>query len=516
MQVDFAAIAQSLLIVLQPMNLMWLAVGSVVGLVFGAAPGLTATTAVALFTPVTFNLPLDQALSLLLGIYCCGFYSGSIPAILINTPGAPGNAATTLDGAPMATQGKAGEALTHSVFSSWIGGTFSAFMLLIFAPMISAIALKFGNAEYFSVGLLGLAAVAGVSKESITKGIVTAILGLILCAVGMDPIVGTLRYTFGSLNLMGGIELIPALVAMFALTEVFSKVNFFHESAADHVIDHVDSVLPDLKLYWANKWLILKCSVIGVFVGAVPGTGPTISSWIAYNMAKASSKHPELYGTGYHEGIMAAESSNNSVTGGALIPLLTLGIPGDTVTAVLLTSLMIQGIVPGPKLLQENYSLVAEILWMLIVANIMMLALGLLGSRFFPYLLKVRWEVMLPVIILLCTTGAYASRNSVFDVKMMVILGFFCWLLMRYDFPVSPMVLGLILGDIIEPNFRRALMGNNLTIFVTKPISAIILAATVVLIVVMVNAMTTPEEKAAKKEAKKARKAAKAAAKAAK
>ena len=513
MQIDFAVIGASFFEILTPACLMWLVVGSLVGLIFGAAPGLTATTAVALFTPVTFNLPLNEALSLLLGIYCCGFYSGSIPAILISTPGAPGNAATVLDGSPMARQGKAGEALTHSVFSSWIGGTFSAFCLMIFAPMIAKIALKFGNPEYFAVGLLGLDAVAGVSKDSITKGIVTGVMGLLLKCVGMDPIVGTTRFTFGNLHLLGGITLIPALVAMFALTEVFSKVNFFGETSDEHIIDHVDKVMPDLKLYWANKWLILKCSVIGVLVGAVPGTGPTISSWIAYNMTKASSKHPEKFGTGYYEGIMAAESSNNSVTGGALIPLLTLGIPGDTVTAVLLTSLMIQGIVPGPQLLQTNYALVAKILWMLIIANIMMLALGLLGSKFFPYILKIRWEIMLPVVVLLCVTGAYATNNSIFDVKMMVILGLFCYLLNLYSFPISPMVLGLILGEIIEPNFRRSLMGNSWTIFFTRPLSCGLLIAAVVLIVVMLNAMKTKEEKEAAKAKRAARKAAKAAAK---
>lgn len=485
---NIQVIFSSLIGVLTPTNIMWLAVGSVVGLIFGAAPGLTATTAVALFTPLTFYLPLNASLSLLLGIYCCGFYSGSIPAILIKTPGAPGNAATTLDGSPMAKAGRAGEALTHSVFSSWIGGTFSAFALLIFAPMIAAIALKFGNPEYFAVGLLGLAAVAGVSTGSITKGIVTAVLGMLLGAVGMDPIVGSYRFTFGSVSLMGGIQLIPALVGLFAITEVFSKVDTLHEDDGT-VITNVKSVLPDLKLYWVNKWLILKSSVIGVFVGAVPGTGPTISSWIAYNEAKRSSKNPELYGTGYHEGIMAAEASNNSVTGGALIPLLTLGVPGDTVTAVLLSALMIQGLVPGPTLLTTNYGLVATILWMLIIANVFMLILGLAGSRFFPYILKVRWQIMLPVIVLLCVTGGYASNNSFFDVKMLVVAGFAGFILQQMNYPISPMVLGLILGPIIEPNFRRSLMGGDWTVFFRSPLCVFILILTVVIIYVMQKKM---------------------------
>lgn len=305
--------------------LFWIVLGTLIGIVFGAAPGLTATTAVALFTPITFYMPLNISLSFLMGMYCGGFYAGSIPAILINTPGAPGNAATVMDGYPMAKNGQAGRALSISVTSSYIGGTLSAFALLIFAPIIAKIALKFGAPEYFAVAVLGLVCIAGVSGKSIIKGIAGATIGMFLSTIGMDPIDGLPRFTLDSVYLMGGISLIPALVGLFAITEVLSKVDKLDDDSSK-VISQISGIMPHFSEYWKNKWLIIKSSVIGIFVGAVPGTGPTIASWMAYNEAKRSSKHPEKYGTGIAEGVMATESSNNAVTGGALIPLLTLGV----------------------------------------------------------------------------------------------------------------------------------------------------------------------------------------------
>ena len=305
--------------------LLWIALGTLIGIVFGAAPGLTATTAVALFTPITFYMPLNISLSFLMGMYCGGFYAGSIPAILINTPGAPGNAATVMDGYPMAKNGQAGRALSVSVTSSYIGGTLSAFALLIFAPIIAKIALKFGAPEYFAVAVLGLVCIAGVSGRSIVKGIAGATIGMFLSTIGMDPIDGLPRFTLDSVYLMGGIALIPALVGLFAITEVLSKVDKMDDEN-NKVITQISGIMPHFSEYWHNKWLILKSSIIGILVGAVPGTGPTIASWMAYNEAKRSAKDPEKYGTGIPEGVMATEASNNAVTGGALIPLLTLSL----------------------------------------------------------------------------------------------------------------------------------------------------------------------------------------------
>lgn len=464
----------------------WICLGTVVGILFGAAPGLTATTAVALFTPITFYMSLNVSMSFLMGIYCGGFYAGSIPAILINTPGAPGNAATVMDGYPMAKNGQAGQALGHSIVASWIGGTISAFALLIFAPLIAKIALKFGAPEYFAVAMLGLVCIAGVSGKSMTKGIAGAAIGMFLGTIGMDPIDGLPRFTMDNLNLMGGIALIPALVGLFAITEVLAKC----ESSSDGggtIITQVKSALPDLRLYITHKWMILKSVVIGILVGAIPGTGPTIASWMAYNEAKRGSKHPEKFGTGTPEGIMSAESSNNAVTGGALIPLLTLGVPGDTVTAVLLGALMIQGLTPGPMLMVERYDMVAILLWILLFANLAMLLIGLLGSRFFPYILKIPTGVLMPIVSVLCITGGYAVNNSFFDTMMVVAIGFCGYVLLKLGFPVAPIVLGLILGPIIEPNMRMALLGYNLNplVFVSTPISAGLLVTSFILVYVM-------------------------------
>ncbi|MDR2006024.1 MAG: tripartite tricarboxylate transporter permease [Acidaminococcales bacterium] len=481
------AIPGALFAALSPECLGWICLGTVVGVLFGAAPGLTATTAVALFTPITFYMSLNVSLSFLMGIYCGGFYAGSIPAILINTPGAPGNAATVMDGYPMAKQGRAGEALGHSIISSWLGGSLSAFALLIFAPLIAAIALKFGAPEYFAVAVLGLVCIAGVSGRSMIKGVAGAAIGMFLGTVGMDPIDGLPRFTMDNLNLMGGIALIPALVGLFAITEVLAKVETVGRSGKDEIIVQVKKMLPPLKYYWQYKGVIIKSTIIGVIIGAIPGTGPTIASWMSYNEAKRSSKHPQDFGTGIPEGIMASESSNNAVTGGALIPLLTLGVPGDTVTAVLLGALMIQGLTPGPMLLVERYDLVAFLLWILLIANVVMLAMGLLGSKYFPYILKIPFQILMPIVSVLCVTGGYAVNNSFFDAGMVVVIGFAGYILLKLGFPVAPIVLGLILGPIIEPNMRRALLGHGLNplVFFSTPISAGLLISSFVLVYIM-------------------------------
>ena len=325
-----------------------------------------------------------------------------------------------------------------------------------------------------------------MSGKSIIKGIAGASIGMFLSTIGMDPIDGLPRFTLDSVYLMGGISLIPALVGLFAITEVLSKLDKLDDDNSK-VISQISGIMPHFSEYWKNKWLIIKSSVIGIFVGAVPGTGPTIASWMAYNEAKRSSKHPEKYGTGIAEGVMATESSNNAVTGGALIPLLTLGVPGDTVTAVLLGALMIQGLTPGPMLLTEHYDLVAFLLWILIFANIVMLLMGLLSSKFAPYILKIPVKILMPIVCVLCITGGYASNNSFFDAAMVIVIGLGGYILMSFGFPVAPVVLGLILGPIIEPNMRMALIGSELNpwVFVSTPLSAGLLVLAFVLVWIM-------------------------------
>ncbi|WP_181347564.1 tripartite tricarboxylate transporter permease [Thalassobacillus sp. CUG 92003] len=465
-----------------PLTIAWIFLGVVIGILFGAAPGLTATTGVAIFTPVTFYLPFQVSMALLLGIFAGGFYAGSIPAILIKTPGAPGNAATILDGYPMAQSGKPGQALGYSVIASWFGGTLSAFILMLLAPTVGAFTLKFGPPEYFALGILGLACVAGVSEGSLLKGAAGALFGMILATIGMDPIAGLSRFTFGSTYLMGGVALIPALIGLFAVSEVLSKTEIVSEGFGK--LGKVKNVLPKFKEFWIYKWTMLKGALMGSFIGALPGTGPTIASWISYNEAKRASKQSDKFGKGSEEGIIASESANNAVTGGALLPLLTLGIPGDTVTAVLLGALMIKGVTPGPTLITDNYSLVAEILWILVIANVFLLIVGILGSKLFPKLLKTPMPIMLPLIIVMCVTGGYAVNNSVFDVKVIMFLGVLGFFFMKFGFPIPPIVLGLVLGPIIEKNLIGSLVTSDMNplIFVTRPISGTILALTVLFV----------------------------------
>jgi putative tricarboxylic transport membrane protein len=491
---SLAIIPQMLVSIFTVNNLVWIFLGVLIGVIFGAVPGLTATTGVALFTPVTFNMSLEVSFCFLIGIYCGGFYAGSIPAILINTPGAPGNAATALDGHAMAKKGLAGDALGHSVISSWIGGTASAFALLLFAPIIGSIALKFGAPEYFSIGFLGLMCVAGVSGGSLLKGVAGASIGMLLGSIGMDPIGGISRFTFNSVNMMGGIALIPALVGFFAITEVLDKTETIHLDMGE-ITSKVGKVIPDLKLYWKYKLTIIKSTVMGVLIGALPGTGPTIASWMSYNEAKRSSKNPEEFGKGSVEGLMSCETANNAVTGGALIPLLTLGVPGDAVTAVLLGALMIKGLTPGPMLIVQRFDLVAMLLWILIIANFFMLIVGLVGSRFFPYILKIKWPILLPIIVVLCVTGGYAVNSSFFDVQMLLILGMIGFAMSKFGFPIAPIVLGLVLGPIIEPNLRRSLLGENWTIFFTRPLSLGILVLAFSLVIFMHIKMKQPIKK---------------------
>jgi putative tricarboxylic transport membrane protein len=462
-----------------PLTLAWIFLGVMVGVIFGAIPGLTALTAVAIFTPITFLMSFETAFGFLIGIYCGGFYAGSIPAILLKTPGAPGNAATALDGYPMALQGKAGLALGLSIISSFIGGIVSAFALLFIAPLLGTVALKFGAAEYFSLGILGLLCVAGISGNSILKGLIGATIGMLLGVIGMDPIIGTPRFTMGHVDMMGGIALIPALVGLFAIPEVLSQ---FGKLGVVGKVLKVDTALPKVRDFIVAKWTLVRSILIGIGIGILPGIGPTIASWMSYTEARRNSKHPEEFGKGSAEGIIACESSNNAVPGGAMIPLLTLGIPGDSITAVMLGALMIQGLTPGPMLLATNYDIIASILWILIWANVFMLFVGVAGAKTFPYIMKVPNYILMPIIIVLCVAGSYASNNSLFDVKMMIVVGILGYILSKFDISMPPIVLGFILGPIIESNFRRALVGTNPSVFVTEPISAGILAIAAVML----------------------------------
>lgn len=471
--------------VFQPEILMWILAGVLLGFVFGASPGLTATTGVALATPLTFGVSFEVAMALLLGIYSAGYFAGSIPAILINTPGAPGNAATALGGYRLARAGKADLAISLAVVASAIGGLISIVILTVAAPNLSNFALQFTSIEYFALGLFGLICVAAVSGGSLVKGVVGAGIGMFLATIGIDDVGGTTRFTMGLPELLGGLPLIPALIAFFAVAEMLQQAAV----SQDQTVLTQQRIHPVLRLpgiMLKNGWLLLRSSLTGTFIGVLPGTGPTIAAWIAYGQSGSNRHQPdddsEESEAGTVRGVIAAESANNAVTGGALVPLLTLGIPGDTVTAVLIGALLIQGIDPGPFFIFEHTDLFAQILVILLVAALMTMVLGLAARRALPKILTIPARIQLPIIAVLCATGGFAINHAPFEVGIIAVLGVLGYVLVRFGFPMAPIVIGLVLGPIIETNLRNGLIANDMdvTVFFTRPISAVLLLGIVV------------------------------------
>lgn len=454
-----------------PTSLLMMNLGVAAGIIIGALPGLSVVLAVAVLLPLTFGMESIAGMYLLLGTYCGGTYGGSITAILIKTPGTPAGAATVLDGYPMAQKGRAGDALTTALIVSTIGGIFSCLMLMFFAPPLARMALRFGPPEYFSMAVLGLTVIAGISSGSILKGMIVVCVGLFISTIGIDATEGGARFAFGSMNLMGGISPIIAMLGGFAVAEVLNKSRLSFRPQDEACKFSKSTVkLKDILKYW--KTLLRSC-LIGTFIGAVPGTGAALAAFLGYNEAKRASKHPEEFGTGCLEGVVACETANNAVTGATLIPLLTLGIPGDLCTAVLMGALIMQGITPGPMLFTEGSFWVYSIMGGLLVINIFMLLQGTFFIRAFMNVVKVPFEMLIPVLMILCTLGAFAVFNSKFDVFIMMIFGIFGYILVRFDFPIAPMIIAMVLGPLVENNLRRSMIlsKGNFLIFFTRPIA---------------------------------------------
>ena len=454
--------------------------GTFVGIVIGALPGLTPTMGVALFLPFTFKMDAISAFALLLGIYVGGTYGGSISAILIRTPGTPSSAATLLDGNPLALQGKASEALSVAVIASTFGGLLSCGILIVLAERIARVALVFGPAEYFAVGVFGLSVVASFCSKDLGKGLFGVFLGLFLSCIGMDNLTGFDRFSYGNPYAMGGIQTVAALIGLFAFVEVFNKAKNINKGKDGVMMKTSNKIVP-FKEVKSNLWNMIRSSIIGTFIGIVPATGGGTASWLAYSEARRASKHPEKFGTGIYEGVFAAEASNNAVTGGAMVPLLTLGIPGDTITAVLLGALMVQGLAPGPLLFTEHPDVVKGIYVSLIICNIFMLLIGISGTPLFAKIIKIPNEILMPVVLMLCFVGTYAIGNKMFDMRVALILGIAGFIFGEFKIPVPPALLGLILGQTVESNMRRALMlsGGKWSVFLQKPVAVVFLALAV-------------------------------------
>ena len=470
-------------VLLDPINFLYALVGIVGGIIVGSLPGLTATMGCALLIPFTFGRPPVQGLLMLIGIFCGGIYGGSISGILIRTPGTPAAAATLLDGYPLAQKGLAGKAIGMATIASFIGGSTGALIMTFLSPQIAKFGLRFGPPEFFALAFFGLGMIITVSGRSLLKGLIATFVGLLISTIGFDPLSGVVRFSFGSRNLLGGVTFIPALIGLFGYAQVFRNIEKI--TLLPTVNSRVEHILPKLHEVRAVLGTMLKSAFMGTFIGSIPGTGCDVAAFITYGEAKRSSKHPEKFGTGILEGVAAPEAGNNSATGGAMIPMLTLGVPGDAVTAVLLGALTIHGLQPGPMLFRDHLDVVYPIFAGMILAQFMLLLVGLSGARLFASIINIDRRILTPVIFFLCVVGSYAMRFSFFDVGLALCIGIVAYFMEYYDYPVSPILLALILGPMAEQNLRRSLIishGDPL-IFFKRPISTILIVVAIFMMI---------------------------------
>ncbi|MBT8360517.1 MAG: tripartite tricarboxylate transporter permease [Deltaproteobacteria bacterium] len=465
--------------IMEPMNFLAVFIGVLGGMIIGAMPGLTAPMGVALLIPFTYGMAPVPAITMLVSLYCGATFGGSIAAILVHAPGTPAAAATTFDGYPLAQKGQAGKALGIACISSGIGGLFSVFVLILLAPVLAEIAIKFGPPEYFALAIFGLSMISSLGSKSVVKNLLGGTIGVFIACVGMDGISGFSRYDFGSTHLMDGISFIPVMIGLFAATEVFRQAE---KGIRKVVIDRkISGLLPTWKEIKSVKTTLIRSSLIGTFIGILPAEGGTVASFIGYNEAKRFSKNPEKFGTGCLEGVAAPECANNAATGGAMIPTMALGIPGSGTTAVILGALLVHGMRPGPLLFIQHVNVVYAVFIGMFLANLMFLGLGLGGAKVFSQILRVPNYVLSPIILVLCVVGTYALHNNMADVWIMLICGLVGYKMKEYGFAAAPIVLGLVLGELIEISLRRTLIvfDNNPFVFFTRPWSLAFIILTI-------------------------------------
>jgi putative tricarboxylic transport membrane protein len=456
----FAAIFSS------PANIPLIALGVVAGIIFGSLPGLTTVAALSMFLPITYGMDLGISLAILTGIYIGGTSGGLVSAILLNIPGTPSSIATCFDGRPLALKGQADKALGVGIFCSFIGTLVSIVAMVFVSPLLADLTIKFGPWENFAVTVFALALISSLVGKSLIKGLISALLGMMIATIGFAPIDGVKRYTFGSVELTSGFTLLPVLVGLYAISEVIAS-SASHKGKnttiiTDFKIRGLGFRFAEIKTQIGN---IIRSCFIGLGIGILPGIGGSTANLVAYSVVKNSSKYPEKFGTGIIDGVVASESANNATIGGAMIPLLTLGIPGDGSTALLLGGFMLHGITPGPLLFQTQASAVYMIFAAMILSSLIMMVVMYGGMKGFVQILKIPAYILLPVIVILCIIGAYATNFRTFDAWGLVLFGVIGLLMQKFGIPIPPLILGFILGEPFETNLRRGLQYSNGNVF---------------------------------------------------
>lgn len=478
---DFSTILGQVLASLTPQFVLLIGAGVLIGLIVGAMPGLTTTMGIALLTGITFKFSGDYAIALLLGLYVGGVSGGCLSAILIGIPGTPASAATALDGFPLASQGKGAQAIFIARTASLIGTFIGIAALAVFTPLLTKLSLQFTSAEFFVLGLFGVLISGMMSgQDHPVKGWAAGVFGLVVGMVGTDELTAYHRFTFDNPEFFGGIPFIPVMIGFFGIPQVVDALS------SD--LECIVATLDKAKLKWSELWSrfgqVIRAGLIGVGVGIIPGVGEDVASWTAYGVAKRASKHPEEYGKGSFEGIIASETSNNACIGGAIIPLLSLGIPGSPPAAVLLGAFLIHGIRPGPMLQFEFPAFMAQNIAWLLVATVFMWIFSMIIAKPMQKILQVKNAILMPIVAVLCAVGSFALDLRFLDIVLVFVAGLFGIVFSKGKYPAAPLVLGVILGPLVDTNFRRAMMANsgNPMVFLQRPVSLLLVIATVLLI----------------------------------
>lgn len=498
-------IVQGLMDVLQPMTIVLVAIGTIVGIIFGSIPGLTATMAIVMFLPVTYSMTASEGISMLMALYIGGISGGLISAILLNIPGTPSSVATCFDGKPLADKGEAGKALGTGVVFSFLGTIIGIGLLMVLAPVLCDFALKFQAYEYCALAVFSLSMVIALTGHDMPKGLMSAVIGALLATVGLAPIDSRPRFTFGMYQLNNGFALVVLLIGLFAIAEVMSYAETVRQKQ-DFTIRQgvkIKGVGFTFKEFISQIPNAIVSALIGVGIGILPGIGGGVSCMISYTVSKNTSKHRELYGTGIMDGVVASETANNGTIGGAMIPLLSLGIPGDAATAMLLGGLQVHNVAPGPLIYEKSGQVVYAIFFAMVLAAIFMMVFMLLGMRFFVSVLKIPKNFLLPVVVVLCAIGAIGNANMLFDTYCMVGFGLMSYLLIKSKVPTVPMILGFILGPTFEQNLRRVSQLASSDPFWDHPIFCVLIVATVLVVIFSVRANLKDARQAEQAESSK-------------